>query len=249
MNARPIVTALVLAVVAGVAAEAQAQLFGNRSLGSSVSRRSRTTRSNSSNVGTVSGSERYVRGNRQETNFVGTDSREVRNFVGVQTNSAASRSRTSTSPVRIEQAPDANRAMKATSSRSRPGGMYSPRLAVGFHHPSLSADEVTTNLAQQLAASLTRHLESAFAKDQVRSIEVSLEDGKATLQGEVSSERERTLAGLLALFEPGISEVQNRLVVRPRSAPPRPSPPQTPPAPAAEPQPPRAGSGAPPGAE
>jgi hypothetical protein len=87
--------------------------------------------------------------------------------------------------------------------------VYNPRLAVGSAPLARPAEVSTTGW--QLPA--LRRLESAFAKDRIRSIAVSLEGGKATLRGTVSSEHERTLAALMALFEPGISEVQNQLVV------------------------------------
>jgi osmotically-inducible protein OsmY len=211
MMTRPITTALALAATVVAAGDAQAQLFGNRSLGDSVSRRGRQA---DANVGTVTGNERFVRGNREGSSFVGTDSRESRNFVGSQNASPATSGSTLTAPVRIEQAPDANRATRASASRGPRGGLYRPRLAVSFSHPPLSSQQAATTRAQQVAALLARQLDSAFA-DRSRSIEVSLEGGKATLKGVVPSEHERSLAGLLALFEPGISEVENELVVKP----------------------------------
>ena len=195
-------------------------MFGSRSLGSSLSRR---TPLGSSGVGAIGGSERYVRGNRRETNFVGVDSRDIRGFVGSQAGSSSGRIRSAVSGLRIETAPDANRPGRQTS-QSRTG-MYRPRLSVDFGFPPLSSEQVSTNLTRQLEISLTRHLVSAFSIDQIRLIEVSLEGQKATLRGEVSSEREWKLAELLALFEPGISEVQNELIVKP-PAPPGEGPPK-----------------------
>lgn len=220
MKTRPMVTALVLATVVAAAGEARAQLFGsNRSLGSPLAGRGRAT-ADPSGVGTLSGSERFVRGNRDASDFVGTDSSKARHFVGSEVaTSAAAASRLSTRPVRVETGPDANRAAGASSSRASRGGMYSPRLTLGFEPAPRAPAEVSTSLSRQLATSLTSRLGSAFAKDRIRSIEVSLEDGKATLRGTVPSERERTLAALLALFEPGISEVQNQLVVKSRADP------------------------------
>jgi hypothetical protein len=43
---------------------------------------------------------------------------------------------------------------------------------------------------------------------------VSVEGATATLRGEVASERDRTLAERLVLFEPGIDSVRNELKVR-----------------------------------
>jgi len=205
----PVLTAFALLAAWAVAGEAQAQMFGSRSLGSSLSRRSAPSLSK---IGAVRGSERYVRGNRRETNFVGADSRDIRGFVGSQAGASSGRIRSAVSGLRVKSAPDANRGARPTS-RSRTS-LYEPRLRVDFGFPTVSSEQVSTNLSRQLETSLTRHLRSAISIDQICAIEVSLEGQKATLRGEVSSERERKLAELLALFEPGISEVQNELIVR-----------------------------------
>ena len=59
-------------------------------------------------------------------------------------------------------------------------------------------------------------------------LEVSMAGRTATLRGTVESEHEKQLAGLMLLFEPGISKVQNELAVAPSdstpSAEPRPAP-------------------------
>ena len=220
MGIRAICTVLASLAVLAVVSEAQAQLFGERSIGgSSVTRRSRP---GDTQAGTVTGSERFLRDNREDGNFIGADSRDTRAFVGAQqatTGAAAGRSGLATPPVRIETAPDANR-IQQTSTRPTTG-MYSPRLRVGFDHPSPSSRQISTSLAHQLEASLTRRLQSVLSDQPIRSLEVSLEGEMATLRGEVFSERERYLAALLTLFEPGISEVQNDLIVKPPSFGPR----------------------------
>lgn len=242
MKTRAIVTAAVLAVAAAMASDAQAQLFGDRSLGGSVSRRSTPSRPTSrtaatadpSAIGEVSGSERFIRGNRDRNDFVGTDSAEVREFVGAQSDVAAGQTTAAAAAVKVEAVTNANQALKATASRTPTRGLYSPRLSVGFQHPSLASQEVSSNLTQQLSASLAGRLEAMFARNRIPSIEVSLEGGKATLRGTVASEHERTLAGLLALFEPGIAAVENQLEVR-RPGAPRQAPPDVPPQASARP--------------
>ncbi|MGD9856001.1 MAG: BON domain-containing protein [Planctomycetaceae bacterium] len=64
---------------------------------------------------------------------------------------------------------------------------------------------------------MTRALKSRSA------IEVSLDDGTATLRGEVDSAAAKDQAGLVAQFEPGVESVQNLLTVRGRSEPPFPA--------------------------
>jgi hypothetical protein len=225
MAIRPVLTVLAAVLGLAVAAEARAQLFGSRTLGTS-STQPRSNSSSGSAMGLNSVRDRYFSDYFSDDDFIGTDSGSQRGFVGTQrlfspgagqtstSSRSSTRGRTSTPTVRIEQAPDANRSLPSSTSRGSSRGLYSPRLAVGFGQPEGAPAEVNTSSGQQLAIALTSRLESAFAEDPGRRIEASLADGKATLRGSVSSEHERTLAGLLALFEPGISEVQNQLEVR-----------------------------------
>ena len=100
MGIRAICTVLASLAVLAVVSEAQAQLFGERSIGgSSVTRRSRP---GDTQAGTVTGSERFLRDNREDGNFIGADSRDTRAFVGAQqatTGAAAGRSGLATPPV------------------------------------------------------------------------------------------------------------------------------------------------------
>ena len=108
------------------------------------------------------------------------------------------------SDLRIETGPDANRT-QATPSRPRVQ-MYDPRLKVNFDFPRQPTGKVNLELARRLESSLTL---SGTGR-----IEVSQEGATAILRGEVASERNRRLARLLLLLEPGISNVQNELVVK-----------------------------------
>lgn len=206
--------ALALAAVLGGARESAAQLFGSRSLGGSLARRTRTTAgrpATASNVGgEVRGNERFVRGNRQSTNFVGTDSRELRSFVGAQQGTVSGTAQSATSGLRIESAPDANQG-RVLSGPPRTG-MYRPRLRVEFRF--------TPQSPQALSTALTRQLRACPGIHQTRPIEVWVEGETATLRGEVASERDRALARLMVLFEPGISQVQSELTLTglPRTA-------------------------------
>ena len=90
--------------------------------------------------------------------------------------------------------------------------MYGPRLKVDFGFAPRPTAQVSTEL--------TLRLESSLALAGTGSIEVSKEGGKAILRGQVASERDRRLARLLLLLEPGISTVENQLIVGPpRSTP------------------------------
>jgi len=229
MRAKLISIALALAVGAAGAKEVRAQLFGERTLGrSALSRtrpslggrtssgtrssiaRSSSARSSSSAaslsgaIGTPDPAARYVRGNRQATDFVGTDSRDMQGFVGMQQAEGSAEIESAVSGLRIETGPDANRT-QATPSRPRVQ-MYDPRLKVNFDFPRQPTGTVNLELARRLEASLRL---SGTGR-----IEVLQEGATAILRGEVASERDRRLAGLLILLEPGISNVRNELVVK-----------------------------------
>lgn len=213
----------VLVVVAGLAAggEARAQMFGERTLGRPRPPRPRLSQSRSQdarsgrsenpgtengNVGTVMGNERFFRGNRSAVNFVGRDSQDVRGFVGVQQvqeQDAGSPAEGAISDLLIEPLPDVNLQQELLAPLAT--SMYRPRLQIAFDFPRPPAEAVSWDLTRRLAASTAIHLTTP--------IEVVLEGETATLRGEVASERDRTLARLLLLFEPGISNVRNELTV------------------------------------
>lgn len=209
-------TLLTLAMVFSAVLSAEAQMFGSRSLG--ASRPTARTATDTSNVGVVQGNERFVRGNRRKTDFVGTDTRDTSGFVGSEQGTATGRVRSATSDLRIERAPDVTR---TTRPSTRATDMYEPRLAVGFRYGGLATEKLSSTLQQRLASSQAIHWTTP--------LEVSLEGPTATLQGTVASERDRRLAELLVLFEPGISTVRNELKVSPPPQPTTPSPATSPP--------------------
>ena len=201
MKPKLILVLLTLVAVPAAAGKARAQLFGNRPVRSTPLRRARP---GMDDVGTVTGNERFVRGNRRGTDFVGTDSRDRRDFVGMQQGDTSGQIRSAITGLRPRSGPDANRTQRQPARRRTE--MYDPRLKVNF--------AFSQRPSQQIASDLIRRLESSLAIDQTGWIEVSLEGEKATLRGEVASERDRALARLLVLFEPGISVVQNDLTVK-----------------------------------
>lgn len=192
----------------------QAQMFGSRPAGSVLSNNALGTADTSGvtgGVGSVKFNERFIRGNRRPGDFVGRDARERKGFVGTQQGGQSRRAR----PVvtgRVQGAPDANRT--ASHPGAHGSGPAEPRLSVAF--------PVTPPTGEEVAASLARQLQASPGFQATSRIEVSVEDGRATLRGEVASARDRTLAEQLALFEPGIDSVRNELKVKPR--PPSPQP-------------------------
>jgi hypothetical protein len=161
-------------------------------------------------VGTIEGDERFLRGNRSVQDFVGSDVLDQTGFVGQQ---AAD----TTGPV-VNAVEDLTRMRQRNvnlpAARDRPRGLYRPRLRVSFSYPVLSNQELGLRIANQLQQTETLTLPP--------SIEVSVQGGTAILRGSVASQRDRTMAALLARFEPGISNVRNELEVR-ESIPPPPA--------------------------
>jgi hypothetical protein len=124
----------------------------------------------------------------------------------------------------IEEAPEVNR----TTRPMVPPRMQlnAPRLALGFDFTPRPADIVSSQLTDRIRSKLP-------LADSNR-IEVSVEDGVAILRGEVVTERERKLAGILVGFEPGVARVQNEIQLA-TAAPPNDGHPLLPPPP--EPRP------------
>ena len=237
MKRNAILTALTVGGVLFACSAAEAQLFGNRNLGGSLSRRadrtsnddrtsSRTTSQNTSqttsrttprptgraaprameDVGKLDLSARYVRGNREATDFVGADLGDVEGFVGARQADPEAIVESAVSDLEIETGPDANRTAPRPLVRRTP--LYAPRLAVGFGFTPRSGTELSSEMAARLSSTLSLGESS--------SIEVLVEGAKAILRGEVPSERDRRMAGLLVRFEPGVAQVQNELKVLPR---------------------------------
>jgi len=224
-------TMLIGAAVLMTGVEARAQLFRDQALGRTESLRKRSpggqdarlnrSRSRGSDansrsqgggqgdaepLGTILGNERFLRGNRDARDFVGTDSGETRRFVGVQQAlqaDAAERPETPPPEIQIEPASDPNRVQLLVEPSGL--GIYRPRLSIDFEFPTRPAQAVSLQLAHRLQTSLQARWSTP--------IEVSVEGETATLRGTVASERDRTLARLLVLFEPGISKVENELTV------------------------------------
>jgi len=196
--------------------EVWAQRLGSQSVGTSPLRRTLADRTigggtDGETPGTaIKGDERFVRGNRRAGDFVGADSGDQTGFVGSEQASTTGRAVSAVSGLRVETGPDAD-STQPTTIQERVG-MYPPRLAVDFSFVRPTIPRLNSNLQHQLIASL----ESRFRASR---IEVSVEDRTATLRGEVASTRDRTLARLLALFEPGIDVVQNELTVKPMNQP------------------------------
>ncbi len=221
------VWALFLAIA--MAATAEAQLFGERS---STGNRTATGSQNramaaqnragttarqrigaggnpgaaAEDVGKITGTERFLREARTAGDFVGRSGSDAGSFVGAQTGAAEAEIRSAIEGqiVRTETNPALNRLLNVPQVRA---GMYAPRLKLGFEPLALSAPRAEQSAAAKLT--LSTAIQSSGP------IQVTMAGRTATLRGAVASEHDKRLAGLMLLFEPGISKVENELTVAP----------------------------------
>ncbi len=174
---------------------ATAQMFGPRSLGRTI--RPQPAPGLTGNVGMLR-NQRFIRGNRQRTDFVGSDRAETRAFVGMQQSGVASSVRSAVTGGLGDN--DTSRQVNQPIRRASAQRPYDPRLEIGFDYLAQPPTDV--------AAEVTRQLSSLTA-----GVSVSMEGRTAILRGVVASAEERQMAEYLASFEPGVSNVRNELAV------------------------------------
>jgi hypothetical protein len=182
-------------------------MFGNRNLGNPLTKRANP----GVDTGTISGNERFIRGNRGRNNFVGSDVRDLAGFVGALQATTNAAPPPPPSAVDLESA--ASRINRPITRRPR-NVMYSPRLAIGF--------EYTMPPNAELAETLQQHLNLTPGLTERGSVSVSVQGSTVILSGSVPSEHDRELAELLVRFEPGVEDVRNDLVIAAPTAPPIP---------------------------
>ena len=183
--------------------QTQAQIFGERTLRGALS----PGKWPGSAGATVTGSERFVRGNRGATDVVGVDRRTKRNVVGSQ-QSGAARRRSSTAGLRSGKA--ATGSLNPRRRAASKTGRYEPRLQVAFNFAARPPNELREALAKRLNQAINVPETSAPA---IRSVRVTLRGKTAVLSGKVGSPEDRILLGHLVSFEPGVARVQNDLTI------------------------------------
>lgn len=187
---------------------AEAQLFGQRTVGRPLSRQAAPSMED---VGTVTVGRRFLRSERGRGEFVGSDRGDVGGFVGSTQGRTTGTVASSTAGLREQVRPPVNRPLKIKTGST----IYPPKL-----EPLLP---ISVPADGQQSLRTRQHLAQLFAGDQWAQIAVSVEDRKATLSGLVPSESDRQKAELLLLFEPGIDSVQNDLqIAQPVPPPPQP---------------------------
>lgn len=163
-------------------------------------------------AGSVTGNERFVRGNRGAGDFVGGDSRDAANPFssqsgGLSAQSAMSGLRTGQNGGnRGNNQGNNNQGMGGQFGNSRQQVKLRPTLKVEFEHRPPAPQKLTTELAQRFNRPTSR-IRVATPLD------VQMEGQTVVLRGAVATEHDRDLAERLALLEPGISTVRNELTV------------------------------------
>lgn len=104
---------------------------------------------------------------------------------------------------------------RGATSRTRTGGNQQDpirsALKVGFDVPQLEFG--SGGEAGAASVSAAKSFASAAARMPGAAVEITVQGRMAVLQGTVPSDRDRMLAERLALLEPGIERVENRLTV------------------------------------
>ncbi len=185
---------------------AAAQMFGPRQLGGTLSRRAAP---GLSSVGTLTGGERFVRGNRRVGDFVGTDTSDLDVFVGARQSQRGRQIRSAISGLREDSGPNVNQPMSAAPKTSM--GIYQPRIRIGFDYVPRPPTEVESVLSRRLTDRLG-------GEDGSGPIAVTLDGRTAILRGEVVSQRDAVLAEAIARMEPGVSDVRNDLTLVPTAS-------------------------------
>jgi hypothetical protein len=195
---------------------ARAQLFGNRSVGnplrSPLERQTGASASgastNLSEVGVLSGNERFLRGNRSRQDFVGSDRNEQSGFVGSQQALGIGRVRSATEGLQIDTTDERriNRPLPVQPDK----GLYYARLDLGVVDPELIRERARGNLERSSGQPTPLQRVQSLAGNQV---ELKYEGRTAVLSGIAKSQMAAELVGLILSFEPGVDVVRSELRV------------------------------------
>ncbi len=202
---------------------AQAQLFGNRTIGSaagaqlqsptglgSPGARGRTPslgaagQSAATGTGLLDGSERFLRGNRSRADFVGTGRNDLTGFVGAGQAIGVGRVPAATESFRLE-AMNAARVNKPLPKQPTKG-LYYPRLVVDFDPTDEPNREIS---AVASSPEIQRRVKNAGGSG----VQVLIAGNTAILKGTVDSKRISDRVANILSFEPGIDRIDNQLRV------------------------------------
>jgi osmotically-inducible protein OsmY len=164
--------------------------------------------------GGVSGSERYVRGNRQGQ-FVGADTGEARaigvadmggnNAAGQQFGSLLGGRNGGNLLGQLMQGSQFNQTGRTQTGRSGTTQLRVP-ISLGFTPRPIATSRITAQIRTRLGR--------LPALSAVGPIEVALEGEAVVLRGTVASEGDRQLAEELLMLEPEVTQVKNELKIQ-----------------------------------
>jgi hypothetical protein len=199
--------ALLMSVVAPAWVQAQAVGRGGlgRNLGPAARGRANVVPPPAEATGVISGSERFLRENRDPRAFVGGSRAEQQSFVGSQQALGSGRVQAATESLRPTQ--DSSRRVNRPLPPLPATGLYYPRLEL--------SSELVRELQTQGAgrpASQRRQRSEELLNERLQRLtslgaEVRIEGRTAIIQGELDSERSRTLLISMLQMEAGIDEV------------------------------------------
>lgn len=156
----------------------------------------------------ISGSERFIRGNRSRRDFIGTRNSPTQQarFIGSAQAIATGRVLPASEGVKV------NEAGAARINRPLP-----PQPAKGMYYPKLEMEQATLTEVSaddpQRSAEVDQRLRNrlkSLAGDDVR---ISTYGNVAVLQGTVQSARTEELLAQMVAFEPGIDDVRSELKI------------------------------------
>ena len=146
---------------------------------------------------------RFIRGNRQRGDFVGSNRSDLTGFVG------------STQAVGVGNVPSATSTLRIETASARPNRPLGPLGKKGMYYPKLDLESLDQGEPEVLVPS------NQFGEIQERlrqqgnpGIQVGLESGVAVLRGEGATERDSELIEAMLGFEPGVDRIRNELRVR-----------------------------------
>jgi hypothetical protein len=156
-------------------------------------------------TGRITGSERFLRRNRDPRAFVGADAREGRHFIGRQQQRATAPILSAVTTPPIPPLRDINSQLLQYRAGRSSGTIYRPRLVVGFQ-PAETVD------GTGFVFPLDR-VHDVIERGLGTPVEIRLEGETLVLTGTVRSKESRALAEQIARLEPMVWDVRNELVV------------------------------------
>ncbi|TWT80828.1 hypothetical protein CA13_22740 [Planctomycetes bacterium CA13] len=199
---------MVLMMVSLLVSDAEAQLFGERSVGQPLSRRTRpqaATPEAMETAGTLEGDERFLRENRSRNDYVGSNRGSLQGFVGSEQAIGTGRVRTSVESLR--EPPNRAGQINRPFPQIRPGEMYYPRLDIDV------SDMADASYISAVALKRDAKLQSLLSQTAESDIVVFHQGDRTVLRGIVASEAMAEKLRILASFEPHINNIESQLVV------------------------------------